>query len=104
MSSWTPLCCFVATIHSRSLSIVLRCGSLLLNVIFSFLHERQLYSVAKVCLDQSFLSLCVRCHVTALCMLYKVNSTSNQCLFSKLPTASLKVRHARVAAAASSRV
>ena len=38
MSLWTPLCCFVATVHlfSQSLSIVLRCGSLLRNVIFSF--------------------------------------------------------------------
>ena len=46
MSLWIPLCCFVATkvatIHlfSQSLSIVLRCGSLLLNVIFSFSSAR----------------------------------------------------------------
>ena len=35
---WTPLCFFVATMHffSQSLGIVLRCGGLLLNVIFSF--------------------------------------------------------------------
>ena len=33
----TSICCFVATMHlfSQSLSIVLRCGGLLLNVIFS---------------------------------------------------------------------
>ena len=38
---WTPLCCFVATMHlfSQSLSIVLRWG-LLLNVIFRFSSAR----------------------------------------------------------------
>ena len=42
LSLWTPRCCLVATIHlfSQSLSIVLRCGSLLLNVIFSFSSVR----------------------------------------------------------------
>ena len=42
MSLWTPLYCFVATIHlfSQSLSIVLRCGGLLLNVIFSYSSAR----------------------------------------------------------------
>ena len=39
---WTPLCYFVAILHlfSQSLSIVLRCGGQLLNVIFSFLSDR----------------------------------------------------------------
>ena len=38
MPLWTPLCCFVATRHlfSQSLSIVLRCGGLLLYFIFSY--------------------------------------------------------------------
>ena len=42
VSLWTPLCCFVAAMHlfSQSLSIVLRCGGLLLNVIFSYLGAR----------------------------------------------------------------
>ena len=39
---WTPLYCFAASMHlfSQSLSIVLRCGGLLLNVIFSFSSAR----------------------------------------------------------------
>ena len=39
---WTPLCCFIATMHSfsQSLSIALRCGGLLLNVIFSYSNTR----------------------------------------------------------------
>ena len=38
MSLWSPLSCFVSTtnLFSQSLSIVLRCGGLLLNVFFSF--------------------------------------------------------------------
>ena len=38
VSSWTPICCFVGTMHlfSQSLSIVLRCEGQLLNVLFSF--------------------------------------------------------------------
>ena len=39
-------------------------------------------------------------HVAALCMLYKVNSNSNHCLFSELPPASVRVRHIRAFAAA----
>ena len=87
MSSRTPLCCFTVTVHlfSQSLSIILRCGHLLLNVIF---------------LDESILSLCLRRHVAALCMLYKVNSNSNHCLFSELPSASVRVRQTRAVAAA----
>ena len=64
------------------------------------LLERQVYSVARLCPDQTFLSLCHRRHVAALHMLYKVNSNSNQYLFSEFPSASVKVRHTQAAAAA----
>ena len=74
-------------------------GGLLRNVIYS-------YSSAR-CIrwpgfepDQTFLSLCHRRYVAALCMLYKVNSKSNHCLFSELPSVSVKIRHTRAAAAA----
>ena len=50
-----------------------------------------MYSVARHCPDQTFLSLCHRRDVAALSMLYKVNSNSNHCLFSELPSASLRV-------------
>ena len=43
---------------------------------FQFL-EGQVYSVAKLCPDQTFLSLCHPHHVGALCIFYKVNSNSN---------------------------
>ena len=59
-----------------------------------------MYSVARHCPDQTFLSLCHRRHVAALCMLYKVNSNLNHCLFSELPSASVRVRHTRPEAAA----
>ena len=49
--------------------------------------------MARLCSDRSFLSLRHRRHVAGLCMLYKVNSNSNHCLFNKLPSASSKVRH-----------
>ena len=61
---------------------------------------RQVYSVARLCPNQTFLSLCHRRHDAALCMLFKVNSNSNHCLFSELPSISLRVRHTRAAAAA----
>ena len=64
------------------------------------LLERQVYSVARLCPDQSFLSLCHRRRVTGLSMLYKVNSNSNHCLFSELPSASTRVLYTRAAAAA----
>ena len=41
------------------------------------LFERQVYSVARLCPDQNFLSLCHRSRVAVLSMLYKVNSNSN---------------------------
>ena len=90
---WIPLCCFVASMHLffQSLSIVLLCGGLLLNVSFS--SSRCIWS------DRTFLS-CHRRHVAALCMLYKVNSNSNHCLISELPSASVRVQHIRAAAAA----
>ena len=64
------------------------------------LLKRQVYSVARLCPDQTFLSLCHRYHVAALFMLYNVNSNSNHCLFGELPSASVRVRHTRAAAAA----
>ena len=56
--------------------------------------------MARLCSDQSFLALFHRRHVAALYMLYEVNSNSNHCLFSELPSASVRVRHSRDAAAA----
>ena len=50
--------------------------------------------------DQTFVSLCHRRLVAALCMLYKINSNSNHCLFSELPSASGRVRHTGAAAPA----
>ena len=64
------------------------------------LLERQVYSVARLCSDQIFLSLRHQRHVAALCMLYKVNSNSNHCLFCELRSASVRVRHTRAVAAA----
>ena len=64
------------------------------------LLERQVYSVARLRLDQSFLSLCHRRRVLGLSMLYKFNSNSNHCLLSELPFASTRVRHTRAAAVA----
>ena len=64
------------------------------------LLESQVYSVARLCSDQSFLSLCPRTNVAGLSMLYKDNSNSNHSLFSELPYASTRVRHTRAAAAA----
>ena len=48
------------------------------------LLERQVYSVVRLCPDQSFLSLCHRRRVAGLSMLYKVNSNSNHCLLRLL--------------------
>ena len=57
-----------------------------------------MYSVARLCPDLSFFSLCHRRRVAGLSMLNKVNSNSNHCLFSELPSASTRVRHTRAAA------
>ena len=59
-----------------------------------------MYSVTRLCPDQTFLSLCHRRRVVGLSMLYKVNSNSNHCLFSELPSASTRVRHTEAAAVA----
>ena len=64
------------------------------------LLERQVYSVARLCPDQTSLLSCHRRHIAELCMLDKVNSNSNHCLFSELPYASLRDRHTRTGAAA----
>ena len=64
------------------------------------LLERQVYSVARLCPDQTLFSLCHRGHVAALFMLYKVNSNLNYCLFSELLSVSDGVRHTQAAAAA----
>ena len=66
------------------------------------LFGRQVYSVARLYHDQSFLSLYHLRRVAGLSMMYKVNSDSNHCLFSELPSASARVRHARAAACSSS--
>ena len=50
--------------------------------------ERQVYSVARLCPDQSSLSLCHRRRVTWQSMLFMVNSNSNHCLFNELPSGS----------------
>ena len=38
-------------------------------------------------------------HVSALCIFYKINSNSHRYLFSELPSATIRVRHTRAAAA-----
>ena len=48
------------------------------------LLAHQVCSIARLCPDQTFLSLCHLRLVAALCMLYKVTSKSNHCLFSEL--------------------
>ena len=49
------------------------------------LLELQVYSVGRLCPDQSFLSLCHRRRVARFNMFFKVNSNSNHCVFSELP-------------------
>ena len=58
--------------------------------------DRHVYSSAWRCPDQSFLSLCHRRHVAALCVLYKVNSNSIHCFVSELPSASVSVRYTKL--------
>ena len=55
--------------------------------------------MARLCIDQRFLSLGHRRRVARLSMFYKVNANSDHCLFIELPTASTRVLHARAAAA-----
>ena len=59
------------------------------------LLERKVYSVDKLCSDQSFLS-CHRRNVAGLSTLYKVNLNSNHSLFNGLQTASIRVRHTKL--------
>ena len=84
-------------LFSQSLSIFLRCGGQLLNVIFSFVSAR-LFG-GRALLSLSFL-LYHRRRVAGLSMLYKVNVNSNRCLFSELPSAATRVRHSRAASTA----
>ena len=93
------------------ISVLLRCYYAFVLLIYEYcspvwgsaaeyhlqLLERQVYSVAR---HQGLLSLCHRHHVAALRMLYKGNSNSNHCLFSELPSASVRVRNLQAAAAA----
>ena len=55
------------------------------------LLEGQMYSVARLCPDQSLLLLCHQCRLAEHSMLCKVNSNSNHCLFRELPSASTTV-------------
>ena len=64
--------------------------------------ERHVYSVARLCPDQNFLSLCHERRVAGLSTtlwLGKVKSNSNR-LCSELTSASTRVRHKRAAAVA----
>ena len=56
------------------------------------LLERLVYSMARLCPDQSFFSLSHQRRVVGLSMLHKVNANSNHCLFSVLPSATTRVR------------
>ena len=83
MDTFVLLRCYYAFI----LPILEYCSpvwGLLLNVISSL--DRQVYSVDRFYTDQTFLSLFHRRHVAVLCMFFKVNSNSNHCLFSELPS------------------
>ena len=92
---WTPLLlrCYFTFVHP----ILEYCSPVWRSAAERHLQllERQVYSVARLCPDQSFLSLCLRRRVAGFSMLYKVNSNSNHCLFSELPSASTRVRHTR---------
>ena len=46
-----------------------------------------MFSVARLCPDQSFLSLCHRRNYAGNSMLCKVNSNSNHCMSVQLPSA-----------------
>ena len=96
----TPLCYFVASLHffSQSLSIVLRCGGQLLDITFSFLRAMRFRW-------PGFVAIRVSCHcVIDLAWLgveccSRLNSNTNLCLFSELPSGFTRVRHIRAAAA-----
>ena len=57
------------------------------------LLECQVYSVARLFLDQSFLSLSHRGRGAELSILYKVNSNYNYSLSSELSSAAARVRY-----------
>ena len=57
-----------------------------------------MYTVARLCPDQGFLSFRHRCNVAGLSMLCKVNPNSNHCMFSELPSAFTRVRLTQAAA------
>ena len=94
VSLWIPLRCFVATLHmySQSLSIFFRCGGLLLNVIFSFSSAR--------CIRDGFLVVMLSTSCCWTVYVDNVNSNSIHCLFSELPSVSVRVRQTRAATAA----
>ena len=93
VSLWTPLCCSLLLCSCFPVwGSAAECHLQLL--------ERQVYSVARLCPDQIFLSLRHWRYVAALCKLYKVNSNSNHCLFIEFPSVSVRVRHTRAATAA----
>ena len=60
MSLWTPLCCFVATMHV--LPILEYCSPVWGSAVECHLEllERQVCSGARLCLDKTFLLLCHR--------------------------------------------
>ena len=62
--------------------------------------HHQLHECQVLCHDHNFFSLCHRHHVAALCMLSKINLNLNHCLFSELPSASVRVWDFWVVAAA----
>ena len=100
VSLWTPLCCSVATMHlfSQSLSIVLRCAAVLVDVIFGFSNARcirwpgcALFRLSCRCVIDVMLLHCVSC--TRLIQTLII-------LYNELPSASVRVRQTRAAAAA----
>ena len=83
------MCYFVAIAHLffQSSRIVRSCGGHLLNVTFSFSSAIGMFGGHCFC-DQNFLYLRHRRYIAGLRMLHKVNSNSNHCLFSEVPSAS----------------
>ena len=95
---WTPLCyprCYFAFV----LPILEYCSPVwgLADECHLQLLERQVYPVARLFHDQSFLSFCHLRPVAWLSVVYKLNSNSNHCLFSELPSASTRDRYTRAA-------
>ena len=100
MSLWTPLCYFVAIMLCSANPRVLFSGVRSAADCHLHLLEHKVCCVARLFPNQSFLSLCHRCHVAGLRMLYKIYSNLNHCLFSELPSASTRVWHTLAAVAA----